>query len=137
MVSFNKRKKLKVGIETRPSFSLSQHKRNKEIVLYLQKFFGCGRVRFSKRDQNYKFEVRGINDLTYKIIPHFTKYPLQTSKRKDFDLFKQVCLLVKQNKYLSYKGLKQIVSLAYQMNNGRAGRYSKSDLLRIISKMKV
>ena len=38
-ISFSKREKMKLGIEIRPSFSVSQHRRNKEIILYVKKFF--------------------------------------------------------------------------------------------------
>jgi len=137
LVSFSNRPKLSVGIEVRPSFSVSQHKRSKNIIVELCKFFQCGSVRFSQRDQNYKYETRSLKDLVDIIIPHFEKYPLRTSKKEDFNLFRQICLLMKKNKHLSAKGVKQIIRLAYQMNNLGSRRYEQEYLLRIVNKMKV
>ena len=128
---------MKYGIEVRPSFSVSQHKRNREIVLRLQQFFNCGGVRFSKKDQNYKFEVRSIKDIMRVIIPHFEQYPLQTTKRSDYEKFKHVCELIHSNHHLSREGLQKIIHAAGQMNESGKRKYSQQDLLRIVRKMKV
>ena len=90
-VSFNYRAKLNTNVEVRPSFSISQHKRNLEILKRIRDYFGVGSIRFSKRDQNYKYEVRSLNDLLKKVIPHFEEFPLRTTKQKDFKLFREIC----------------------------------------------
>lgn len=131
-VSFMKRSKMKSGIEIRPSFSVSQHKRNLPLVKKIHGFFGVGGIRFSKRDQNYKYEVRSLKDLTSVIIPHFEKYPLMTSKRSDFDKFVLICALMKQNKHLNKKYLLQIIDLAYEMNGSGKRRYKKKELLKSV-----
>ncbi len=136
-VSFNKRSGISVGVEVRPSFSISQHKRNKDIVVDLYNYFECGSVRFSKKDQNYKFEVRSLEDLQKKIIPHFIKNPLQTSKKKDLILFQKICNLMSQKKHLTLSGIEKIAYLAYKMNNFGSRRYTKDEILRFASKMKV
>ena len=121
----------------RPSFSLSQHKRNKQIVVRLPKFFGCGGVRFSRMDQNYKYEVRNLSDIVQHIIPHFDKYPLQTSKANDYKAFRQICFLMKQNRHVQKAGLIQIIKLAGIMNEAGKRKYSPAHLLQVIDKMKV
>jgi len=137
LVSFNKRSRLSVGVETRPSFSVSQHMRNNAVIHDLHRYFDCGSVRFSKRDSNYKFEVRSLNDLLEKVIPHFHKHQLQTSKKNDFALFVEICSLMKQGEHLAPRGIQRIVHLAYQMNNLGSRRYTEKDILRFISKVKV
>lgn len=137
LVSFSIRPKLKIGIEVRPSFSVSQHERSKTILVTLQRFFGCGSIRFDAHDQTYKYEVRSISDLTSKIIPHFSQHILQTSKRIDFELFSKICGLMGKNKHRTDRGIRQIIKLAYQMNNLGARRHRKEYLLRIVSKMNV
>lgn len=136
-VSFNKRQKLSVGVEVRPSFSISQHKRNKDILYRIQKYFNCGGIRFSRSDQNYRYEVRSIKDLVEIILPHFRKFPLQTTKKNDFESFCQIVQLMRQNKHLSKDGILEIFDLAYKMNNFGARRYDKGIFLKIVSKMKV
>ena len=132
-VSFSKREKMKLGIEIRPSFSVSQHRRNKEIILYLQKFFQCGGVRYSRRDQNFKYEVRSIADIVKKIIPHFEKYELQTSKKDDFNAFKEICRLIHANQHLNKTGMMRIIELSEQVNKTGNKRYDRKTLLKFVA----
>ena len=118
------------GIEVRPSFSVSQNQRNLAIIKELHRYFECGAVRYSRRDQNYKYESRNVTDLITKIIPHFLHYQLLTSKRKDFDLFHAICRMIRQNFHLRYDGLRQIIDLAYEMNESGKRKYSKQELLK-------
>jgi len=133
-VSFSLRKKMKFDIEVRPSFSVSQHKRNKEIILFFQKFFKCGGVRFSSRDQNYKYEARSIKDLTNTIIPHFDKFPLQTSKQEEFERFKKVCHIINQNHHLNKAGLVEIIKLSDNINRFGNKKYKRTDLLKMVTR---
>ena len=132
-ISFSKREKMKLGIEIRPSFSVSQHRRNKEIILYLQKFFQCGGVRYSRRDQNFKYEVRSIADIVKKIIPHFEKYELQTSKKDDFNAFKEICRLIHANQHLNKTGMMRIIELSEQVNKTANKRYDRKTLLKFVA----
>ena len=133
-VSFSHRTKLKTKVEVRPSFSISQHKRNLRILKKIKDFFGVGGIRFSKRDQNYKYEVRSIRDLVERIIPHFQKYPLKTNKLSDFKLFVKICKLVNSNHHRNSRELKRIIEMAYKMNESGKRRYSKSKLLRLLTR---
>ena len=105
-----------VKYEVRPSFSLSQNRRNRGIVFQLKEFFGCGNIRPSKRDKTVKYEVRSIDDLFGKIIPHFEKYPLRGKKSDDFRIFKKILRMVKEGRHLKKDGLREVVSLALEMN---------------------
>ena len=134
LISFSLRSKMKLGIEVRPSFSVSQHKRSQNIIFFLQQFFSCGGVRFSKKDQNYKFEVRNITDLMKVIIPHFRKYPLMTSKKDEFDKFANICELIYSNHHLSRKGLERIIKLSERLNVDGNKKYNRNDLLKMIAR---
>ena len=133
-VSFSRRTKLTTGIEVRPSFSVSQHKRNVRILERIQEYFKCGGIRFSKRDRCYKYEVRSIQDLVKHIIPHFEKYPLQTTKRADFEHFVSICKLVVSNQHLNRDSLGAIIEEAYQMNESGIRRYQKNELLQLLER---
>lgn len=129
-VCFNKRAKMKTNIEVRPSFSISQNKRNLELLKLINQHFKCGSIRFSKSDQNYKFEIRSIKELVRIIIPFFEKYPLQGIKRDDFEKFKEVCVLIHQNQHLSSDCLRKIIELSYQINYSGKRKYNKEELLK-------
>ena len=131
-VSFSQCLRLKTRIEARPSFSISQHKRSKEILLKIKKHFSVGRIRFCKRDQNYKYEVRSIDDLTKIIIPHFQKYPLFTQKKKDFEIFVDICKMMSKSLHLEASHLTEIIEKAYLMNESGKRKYSKQKLLSLV-----
>lgn len=137
LVSFNRREKLLIGLEVRPSFSISQHERSSEIIFRIQNFFGCGSVRYDRHDQTYKYEVRSLEDLWCRIIPHFRSFPLQTSKRKDFETFERICSLMRMNEHRTSEGIENIMTLAYSMNNLGARRLELADLLQTVCKMNV
>ncbi len=136
-ISFSQRAKLKTGLEVRPSFSISQNRKSKAVLEEIQAYFGCGFIRFSKGDQTFKYEVRSILEIRKIIIPHFEKYPLKTSKQQDFQLFKEVCDLVSQNKHRNLNYLEKIIEKACLMNGSGKRKYKKADLLRFIGKMKI
>ena len=133
-VSFSRRAKLKVKIEVRPSFSISQKRYSLKVLEEIHKFFKCGGIRYSKTDATYKYEVRSISDLSKIIIPHFKKYPLITAKAKDFDKFATICKMVSANLHLNSKELRKIIDLAYEMNAAGKRRYQKADLLRLLAR---
>jgi len=136
-VSFNFRAKLKTGIEVRPSFSLSQNKRNLQVLEEIQAYFDCGGLRFSRKDQNYKFEVRNLSELCDRIIPHFKKYVLKTSKKRDFEIFCEICLLMRQSKHLNPDCLRKIIQESYKMNESGKRKYKQAKLLSTLDKMKI
>ncbi len=137
LVSFSRRPQLKVGIEVRPSFNVGQHARSESILHELQRYFGCGSVRFDRHDQTYKYEVRSLADLIGRIIPHFERVPLQTSKKNDFGSLVRICRLMAAGEHHKKEGVIKIIHLAYQMNNLGARRYAKEVLLMEMDKVKV
>lgn len=131
-VSFNIRRRLRVKVETRPSFSISLNRRDLHLLKKIRDFFSCGGIRFSRTDNTYKYEVRDIRSLTERIVPHFETYPLQGAKKDDFEKFRKICGMVKANLHLSPKILPEIIELAYSMNPSGKRRYKKEDLLRFL-----
>lgn len=136
-VSFNRRRRLSVGIDTRPSFSVTLHHRDLDLLKALRAFFGCGAIRFNRADGTYKYEVRSVPDLANKIVPHFEKYPLAGSKGEDFRKFAEIVRLVHAKHHLNRGYLRHIIELAYSMNPSGKRRYTKDELLRLLGEMKV
>ena len=128
-VSFSKREKFLVGWETKPSFSVSQNEDRAQTLFLMQKIFECGFMRRDFSDKTLKYEVRSLDDLIEYVIPHFDQYPLFSDKQKDFDYFKQVCLLMKTNIHREKKGLKKILDLAFKMNPSGKRKYSKEEII--------
>jgi len=130
-VSFTKRKRLKLNIEARCSFSVSQNRRSLESLEILQTFFGCGGIRYDSRSQCYKYEVRDRKDLG-RVVSFFSKYRLKTNKVKDFIVFREAYKLILRNHHLSESGLRKVIDLGYNMNSSGTRRYTKEELLRLL-----
>jgi hypothetical protein len=64
------------------------------------------------------YNVQSIKDLTNVIIPHFTKYPLQSQKQADFILFKEILELLNAKSHSTAEGLQKIINLRASMNKG-------------------
>ena len=131
-VSFLKRKKLKIGIETRASFSVSQNEDRAQILFIMQDHFKCGHMRRDYSDKTLKYEVRKLDDLLVKIIPHFKRYPMLSGKQKDFEHLARVCELMKDGKHLTKSGLQKIMHEAFQMNPSGKRKYTQAELLALL-----
>jgi hypothetical protein len=129
-VSFSRRHKLKIGWETKPSFSASQNQDRAEVLSLMQKYFKCGFIRRDFSDQTLKYEVRSLTDLVEKIIPHFEGLPLLSSKQKDFVRFAKICRIMNRGMHKRSLGLRQIIALAFQMNASGKRKYTQMEILK-------
>ncbi len=117
-VSLRPQPRIRVGWEVRPSFSVSQNGDRAELVKLLPKVFGSGTIRPDRSDKTLKFEIRSLQQLNESVIPFFEAYPLLSSKRKDFELFRRICRSMQSESHLTQAGLLMIAELAQQMNAG-------------------
>ena len=134
-VSFAVRRKLRTGLEVRPSFALSLNERDLGLLQGLQAFFGCGWIRESRGDRTFKYEVRSTSDLLAFILSHFERFPLRGHKARSCAGLSHVCRMVEQGDHLQRNGLREIVDVAYQMNLGKR-RHSREALLRVLDEVK-
>lgn len=132
LISFTLRGKLNTGIEVRPSFSISQNERNLGLLKKIHVHFQCGAIRYSRGDRTYKYEVRSLDEIIKKIIPHFLKYPLFSSKQKDFEKFQSICEAMKKNHHRNKSHLIEIIETAYGMNPSGKRKYIKGELLKLL-----
>lgn len=127
-VSFSKRPKLLMGWEVKPSFAVGQNYDRREVLDLMMEYFNCGFMRRDYGDKTLKYEIRSLNELLTKVIPHFEKFPLKSSKQKDFLLFAEICKRMEKFKHREKNGFKEIVELAYRMNGSGKRKYSKDVL---------
>jgi len=96
----------------------------------MKEMFGCGFLRRDYSDKTLKYEIRSLNDLVNKVIPFFDKYPLVSNKKKEFENFRKICLLMAEGKHLTRKGFKKIVKIAFEMNPNGKRKYSLKEILK-------
>jgi hypothetical protein len=131
-VSIAPREKILVRWEVRPSFSVSQNRDRAEVLLLLEDYFGCGSIRPDRSDRTLKWETRRLVDILDRVIPHFERYPLLSSKRLDFEAFATICKMMGRGAHLSRDGLREIARLAHSMNAGGKRRYALEEILRTL-----
>lgn len=127
-VSVNKSERHKFGWELRPSFSISQNGDRAQVLEVLQQYFGCGTIRPDRSDKTLKFEVRSVDDLIERVIPHFEETPLISSKQHDFQLFAEICRRMADGDHLEEDGFNRIVELVFEMNPSGIRKYTKEEI---------
>ncbi len=121
-VSISPRPTLSVGWEPRPSISVSQNSDRSQVLLLIQRYFGCGSLRPDRSDRTLKWEVRSLPLLVGCIVPHFRDYPLLSAKRDDFELFASICERMARRQHRTVDGMRVIVEMASRMNpSGKRG----------------
>lgn len=118
-VSLSPKPTLITGWEVRPSFSVSQNANRGSFLYEMQSYFECGTIRPDSSDKTLKYEVRSLNDLVERVIPHFQKFPLRSEKQRAFERFAQICQLMTDKKHLQKEEMKRIGELAIQINGGK------------------
>ena len=129
-VSIAPRATLKVGWEVRPSFSVSQNADRAELLYVIKETWGCGFIRPDRSDRTIKFEVRNVDALIEKVLPHFQSYPLASSKQRDVERFERICRLIHAGRHLEAEGFSEIVKISMGMNPSGKRKYLESDILK-------
>jgi LAGLIDADG DNA endonuclease family protein len=135
-VSISPRPTLLVGWEVRPSLSVSQNGDRAEVLLLIQRHFGCGRIRPDRSDRTVKWETRSLAPIWTAVIPHFRRYPLLSGKQRDFELFAAICERMARGEHLFRAGLLEIVRLAGGMNPSGKRGYPTDLVVQNLTKMK-
>lgn len=132
-VGFSKRLDLPLKWQVITEFHLSQNPGGGNILKEFRKRLDCGYLKpnhaKNPSDRSWILIVKDRKDLEEKVIPFFKKHPLQTSKRKDFEVFTRVIELVKKGKHLDKDGFKKIVKLVFKTDRKTKKKYSEEMLL--------
>ena len=109
-------------------FNVSQ--KDKVILSLFKRYLGCGTLRF-RPDGVWYYEVNNFNAICEKVIPFFKKYRfLSAKKKRDFSKFCQVADLIKRGEHLTKEGMKKIIEIRKEMNNGGKRKYSETEILK-------
>ena len=84
-------------------------------------FWGCGKIYFQKeyrknQRNNYRFEIFSYKLLKQAVVPFFKRHPLESKRRKDFELFCQILNLALAKAHHTKRGLQKIAKLKAQMH---------------------
>ena len=117
-VVVDKNNKRTLGWRVQSKFQIDLHKRDLDLLLQLQDFWGgIGSIHKDSFYNRVIYSVDSIKDMI-TIIDHFKKYPLLTQKAADYILFKEVVILQINKCHLNIKGLNQIINIKASINKG-------------------
>ncbi len=93
------------------------------LLKKVKESFGCGVIyhQVEKRvnhSECFRFEINSQKDIHGVLLPFFDKYCLQSPKKNDYQIFRQVAMMVKRQEHLTEKGLEKIRILKTKMNLG-------------------
>jgi len=116
--------------------SVSQNHDRSEVLHEIQKYFDCGAIRPDRSDRTLKWETRSLPLLVARIIPHFERYQMRSSKQRDFELFADICRRMVRGEHRTVSGLDEIVRLAGRMNPSGKRGYRPERILQSLVEVK-
>lgn len=128
-VTFRKRKDYTNPWKVSLCFNVSQ--KDRVILALFKKHFQCGTLR-ERSDGVWYYEVNNFRSIQEHVIPFFRQFGfLSAKKKRDFAKFRQLADLIAEGSHLTEPGVKHILKIRDQMNDGGAGRrkYSDDDIL--------
>ena len=126
-VSFRPRRDYPVSWKVSVSFNVSQ--KDRVILALFKTHLGCGTLR-GRPDGVWYYEVTNLNAVIENVIPFFERFPfLSAKKKRDFAKFKQIVALIKEGAHLTSNGIRQILKIREDMNDGGKRRHSHVDIL--------
>jgi hypothetical protein len=125
-VGVKKSSNYKTGYQVVLEFSVSQHRRDEQLLNPggdaehgFISFFDCGKFNSYSNISWATFRVHKFIDVQSKIIPFFQQYKIVGLKLEDFKDFIRIAEIVKEKGHLNDKGLAEIQKIKVGMNKGR------------------
>lgn len=134
VVTFDKNSRNRYGLRAVPKFYITQYQSEESDILFkkIQQYFGCGHITASRYDNCYYYIISSRQQLLDKILPHFDKYPLKSTKHQSYQIFKRVIQMQQSKQHITREGLAKIIELCYDMNPAGVRRTPKIKLLHDI-----
>ena len=126
-VSFRKRGDFAMPWKVSLCFNVSQ--RDEVVLTLFKRHLECGTMR-SRADGVWYYEVNTFTAIVENVIPFFDRFGvLSAKKQRDFAKFKQIVTLMKSGAHLTADGIKQILEIREDMNDGGKRRHAHVDIL--------
>jgi hypothetical protein len=108
-------------------FNISQ--RDPTVLALCKRHLGCGTMR-QRQDGVWYFEVNNFVSIRSNVIPFFKRFQfLSAKKKRDFAKFVQLVRLFEQQRHRSLDGIREILEIRREMNDGGKRRYTDQMIL--------
>jgi len=126
-ISFRPRQDYKSPWKISLCFNISQ--KDRVILALFKHHLGCGTLR-SRPDGVWYYEVNNFNSIWEKVIPFFKKFNfLSAKKKRDFAKFCEIARIIKREEHLKEDGIRKIIEIRREMNDGGKRKYSEKEIL--------
>jgi hypothetical protein len=121
----------RLGWQVQHEFSVTQGAHSVHALELLREFFGVGVLIVNRRHDNHReplwrFSVKRRADLRDVVVPFFEEHPLITTKRADYEVFRDVLRSMEDGAHLTVGRLSRIAALTERMNRRQRSRYLES-----------
>lgn len=133
-VSFRRRNDYGMPWKVSLCFNVSQ--RDEVVLALFKRYLQCGTLR-QRKDGVWYYEVNNFVAVWEHVIPFFERFSfLSAKKKRDFSKFRQIAVLVHANQHLQEDGIRKILGIRAEMNDGGANRrkYSDAEILQEFAK---
>ncbi len=131
-ISFRRRQDYKMPWKVSLCFNISQ--KDKVILALYKHHLGCGTLR-GRPDGVWYYEVNNFNAIVENVIPFFKKYGfLSAKKKRDFNIFCRTADMIKNGKHLHENGIREILQIRREMNDGGKRKFSEEEILVMFQK---
>ena len=108
-------------------FNVSQ--RDSVILALYKQHLGCGTMR-QRQDGVWYYEVNNFGAIVENVIPFFQRFHfLSAKKKRDFAKFERLAELFKRGAHLNLTGIREILAIRSDMNDGGKRRYGDEEIL--------
>src|SRR5258707_3291739 len=127
-ISFRPRPDYQIPWKVSACFNISQ--RDKVILALFKQHLKCGTMR-SRPDGVWYYEVNNLNTIVENVIPFVESFGfLSAKKKRDFQIFKRIISMMRENKHLTKEGIAEILTLRNEMNEGGKRKYLDEEILK-------
>jgi hypothetical protein len=116
MINTFKAKTSKIGYTVKFVFQIAVH-RSDINILYASLREDAGHITYANMYAYYK--VENFADIRDIIVPHFSYYPLQSTKFTPFYLFKAAVEIVDRKEHLNLEGYRKLLSFKASLKKGK------------------
>lgn len=113
--SLIKNDSLRFKYQIQGEFTVVQHKRDIQLLHKLKNYFGCGSVAVN-HGERFHYRVKNLEQLLTIIIPFFEEHSLQTVKKHQLSVFKEISLCLKNKEHLEYEGFEKVKLLVKKLS---------------------
>ena len=126
-VSFRPRGDYRMPWKVSLCFNISQ--RDEVILSKFKRYLDCGTMR-QRRDGVWYYEVNNLTAIRSSVIPFFDEFRfLSAKKQRDFAKFKELASLLAEGRHLNQDGIKEVLRIRTDMNDGGKRRYMDAMIL--------